>query len=71
MCDKCCRCHQTFKLFDQLIKPIALYGSDIWGLNCLKVRDGDKFFSTLDMPLCENLNLSMYRCTLGVHKNPR
>ncbi len=58
----------AIKLFEQLIKPIALYGSEIWGLDCLKVRHRDKFVSSLDMPLCEKLNLSMCRHTLGVHK---
>jgi len=57
-------------LFDQLIKPIALYGSEIWGPDVIKGLDGDdtKYCRSLESFACEKLNLSFARFVLGVHK---
>jgi hypothetical protein len=45
------------KLFDQLIKPICLYGSEIWGPTNLHVAESlendGKLESSLDKLLCE------------------
>jgi len=58
------------KLFDQLIKPIALYGSEIWGPDTLKfsAEDCNKFSESLHKFKSEKLNLSFARFILGVHK---
>ena len=58
------------KLFDQLIKPIALYGSDIWGVDFARVNPNnrDKFIESLGKFTSEKLNLSFSRFLLGVHK---
>jgi hypothetical protein len=61
------------KLFDQLIKPICLYGCEIWGLDQLQLKDGletstHKLEESYDKLLCEKLNLACSRFILGVHK---
>ena len=58
----------SLKLFDQLIKPICLYGSEIWGTELLKPKDLTKLLSSLDTAECEKLNKSLCRFILGVHK---
>ncbi len=57
------------KLFDQLIKPIALYGSEIWGIDSINPTDMSKMIESLEPPLCEKLNISLSRFALGVHKS--
>ena len=60
------------KLFDQLIKPICLYGSEIWGPSTINLADTEgnngKLEATFDKILCEKLNLSFSKFILGVHK---
>ena len=57
-------------LFDQLIQPIAVYGSDIWGPDRIKVHNDNrfKFLESLTKFTCESLNLSFSRFILGVHR---
>ena len=56
----CFRDHvnDTLSLFDSLIKPILLYGSDFWG--CLKLPNNNPV---------ENLYMQFLRQVLGVQKN--
>lgn len=58
------------KLFDQLIKPICLYGSEIWGVNFIKTSDSNKttLSTSFDKLRCEKLNLSFCKTILGVHR---
>ena len=60
------------KLFDQLIAPICLYGSEIWGLDSLKQKltGGNEFRleENYDKLAAEKLHLSFCRFTLGVHR---
>ena len=57
------------KLFDQLIKPIACYGSELWGVDVIKTRGGTtKLYESLSKLKCEKLCLSYSRFILGVHK---
>ncbi len=48
--------------------PIALYVSEIWGIDSLNFKHPSKLSQTLTSPLSEKLNLSISRYTLGVHK---
>ena len=48
----------TLSLFDSLVKPILLYGSDFWG--CLKLPQNNPI---------ENLHMQFCRQLLGVQKN--
>ncbi len=57
----------ALKLFDQLIKPIALYGGEIWGADCLNPNTPHDFLKSLSKPICEKVNTSMCRFLLGVH----
>ena len=34
----------SLKMFDQLIKPICLYGSELWGLEILNIKKLDKYY---------------------------
>jgi hypothetical protein len=56
----CFRDHieDTIMLFDSLVKPILLYGSDFWG--CLKAPQNNPI---------ENLHMQFCRQLLGVQKN--
>jgi hypothetical protein len=59
------------KLFDQLIRPICHYASEIWGLFNIRIPPKDitgKLESSLENFKCEKLNLSFARYVLGVHK---
>ena len=56
------------QLFDQLIKPICLYGSEIWGIDRLKTQDTSTFNESLEKYTSEKLNLSFAKFSLGVHK---
>ncbi len=58
----------TLRLFDQLIKPIALYGSEIWGHETISTKNPEKFLDSLSNPVCEKLNLSLCRFALGLHR---
>ncbi len=50
------------KLFDQLVKPIALYGSEIWGMESVGgkdlTRDHVDPVESLSKTVCEKLNVS-------------
>jgi len=60
------------KLFDQLIKPICLYGAEIWGPKHLSISDSLENDGSLEHSfeklLCEKLNISFSKFLLGVHK---
>ena len=56
------------QLFDQLIKPICLYGSEIWGPHTIKTSTVSKFCESLAKPESEKLNISFSKFILGVHK---
>jgi hypothetical protein len=61
------------KLFDQLIKPICLYGCEIWGPDYIKANvpsqeTSGKFEESLEKFMCEKLNISFSKFLLGVHK---
>ena len=58
----------SLRLFDQLVKPIALYGSELWGADILCMSNPKKFFESMEKLLCEKLNMSISRFVLGVHK---
>jgi hypothetical protein len=60
----------ALKLFDQLIKPIALYGSEIWGPDTIKYSDQDqtKFSQSIHKFACEKLNSSFAQFILGIHR---
>jgi hypothetical protein len=59
----------SLRLFDQLIKPICLYGSEIWGTEFIKPHDTtSKFFASMEKLACEKVNLSFSKFILGVHK---
>ena len=50
-------CGLLEKLFDSLVSPIQLYGSEVWGDDC-KFKDSD---------LTEKFHLKFIKETLGVH----
>jgi hypothetical protein len=60
----------SLKMFDQLIKPICMYGSELWGPDCIKMsaNDNKKFFTSIEKLCCEKLNMSFCKFTLGVHR---
>ena len=63
----------SLKLFDQLIKPICLYGAEIWGVDSINIsmdlQENGKLENSLEKILCEKLNISFSKYILGVHKN--
>ena len=62
------RPNTCLKLFDQLIKPICLYGSEIWGVEFCRSADPEKIYTYFEKLPCEKLNMSMCRFILGLHK---
>ncbi len=58
-------------LFDKLVNLIPLYGTEIWGIDSLKFKSSEKLIRSLTSPMCEKLNLSICRYTLGVHKKSK
>lgn len=56
------------RLFDQLIKPICLYGSEIWGLDKIKCNNASKFYKSIESFTSEKTNMSFSKFVLGVHK---
>ena len=58
----------SMKLFEQLIQPICLYGSELWGAYSLKTVEHHKFIESMEKLACEKLNMSFCRFLLGVHK---
>jgi hypothetical protein len=62
-----------FHLFDSTVKPVLLYGSEIWGLKLLKNQrvNGDSDFTLETVAIkdrIENLQVMMCRHFLGVNK---
>ena len=58
----------SMKLFDQLIKPICLYGSEIWGNLHRKISKDDKqIFKLFDELPVEKIHIRYCKYTLGVH----
>ena len=45
-------------LFDRLVKPIALYGSEIMGIDFLNCNSTERLRQSMTSPMCEKLNLS-------------
>lgn len=58
----------SLQLFDQLIKPICLYGSEIWITDTLKLDDEQSLAKSMDSVMSEKLNLSYSKFTLGLHR---
>ena len=58
----------SLTLFDQLVKPIALYGSEPWGVAPLNTPSLQKFLESMEKPTCEQLNSSLCRFVLGLYK---
>ena len=59
-------------LFDHTVKPVLLYGSEIWGtINTLSANVKKEGFSIFDafcnMP-CEKLHIKVLKYVLGVHR---
>ena len=57
----------TLHLFNMLIKPIALYGSEIWGASLCNQKI-ETVLKRLDMLPAEKVQLNCARFILGVHK---
>jgi ribonuclease I len=58
----------ALKLFDQLIKPICLYGSEIWGNLPRTISTYDKrLFKLFDELPTEKVHIRYCKFTLGVH----
>ena len=55
-------------MFSQLIKPICLYGSEIWGIDEIKWKDTNTFVKSAETLAAEKLQLSFSKFALGVHK---
>ena len=55
----------SLKLFDQLIKPICLYGAEIWGVDSINIsmdlQENGKLENSLEKILCEKLNISFLK----------
>ncbi len=51
------------KLFDQLVKPIALYGAEICGMDLLNGNDNEAVLKKLTSLMCEKLNI---QCSLKI-----
>ena len=65
------KCSDSLKLYDTMIKPISIYGSDIWGAfinNANKLFDCNKNFVSLDRLPFEKTNLSFCKFILRTHK---
>jgi hypothetical protein len=56
-------------IFDHTLKPILLYGSEIWGAHTLPNSNKDfKLETTMEEFPCEKLNIKFSKFILGVHK---
>ena len=56
------------KMFDQLVKPIAIYGAEIWGIDLLNCDSTPKLMNSMSKLRSEKLNLPLCRHVLGVHR---
>ena len=59
----------SLKLLDPIVKPVALYCSELWGADLLNLSSLHRFVESMEKPIREKLNISICRCVLGVHKN--
>ena len=59
-------------LFDHTVKPVLLYGSEIWGtINTLSAnvkKDGFSIFDAFCNMPCEKLHIKFLKYVLGVHR---
>ena len=51
----------SLKLFNQLVKPISLYGSELWGVDLLNINL-QMFLESMENLTCEKLNISLQIC---------
>ena len=58
-------------LFDRLVKPIALYGSEIWGIGFLNCNSAERLRQSMTFPMCEKVNLSFCRYVPDIHKTAK
>ncbi len=58
-------------LFHRLVKPIALYGSDIWGIGFLSCNSAERLWQSMTAQICEKLNLSFCRYVLDIHRTAK
>ena len=56
------------RLFDQLIKPIAVYGPELWGIDGIKLKNISQFYKSIESFASEKNNLAYSRFILAVHK---
>jgi hypothetical protein len=56
------------KLFDQTIKPVCMYGSEIWGTVLINKKNSSEFYKSFDDCPIEKLHINYCKYTLGVHK---
>ena len=57
----------SIHLFDHIIKPILLYGSDVWGDSCFCTRGS--IYNRLKNDIIEMCHLKFCRYTLGVNRH--
>ena len=58
----------TLKLFDSLVTPVCMYGSEIWGpLLCMKLNDSN-FMRICDSTTIEKVNIKLCKYILGIGK---
>ena len=57
----------SLKLFDQLVKPVCLYGSEIWIMDAIKFDDDEMLAKSLESILSEKVNISFSKFILSVH----
>ena len=55
-----------FHLFDRVVKPVLLYGSDVFGINNLRYKS---IFNEMYKDIFEKCHLKFCRYLLGVHKH--
>jgi hypothetical protein len=68
----CQQTKQYNKLFDTLVKPIILYGSEIWGTEAvtrMQNADSRKIFDMADNDIYEKLHNKFCKLTLQVGRN--
>ena len=53
-------------LFDHVIKPVLLYGAEVWGDHCF--TNTDRLYNTLKNDIVEACHIKFLRYTLGVSK---
>jgi len=58
----------TLKLFDTLILPICMYGSEVWGPEIFMKLNDNNFMQICDTAIIEALNIKLCKYVLGVSK---